>query len=139
MKEDVYKFSGVIAPCGMNCGVCIAYMREKKPCSGCLANSENKPNQCRQCSVVHCEHLAKTTSKFCYECEKFPCARINTLDKRYRAKYRMSMIENLEKIRDHGIEKFLEDEEHRWDCPVCKNTISPHRTECSECKYSLKS
>lgn len=25
----------LIAPCGMNCGVCIAYLREKNRCQGC--------------------------------------------------------------------------------------------------------
>lgn len=139
MENEGYRYHGLIAPCGMNCGVCIAHIRDKKPCAGCLAICENKPNQCRQCIVVHCEHLTKTTSRFCYECERYPCARIKQLDKRYRAKYRMSMIENLEKIRDHGIAKFLEEEEHRWDCPSCDSIISPHRTECQECNSQPKS
>ena len=38
--------------------------------------------------------------RYCYECDGFPCARVKRLDKRYRTKYEMSMIENLEYIRD---------------------------------------
>jgi hypothetical protein len=27
--------NALIAPCGMNCGVCMAYLREKNKCPGC--------------------------------------------------------------------------------------------------------
>lgn len=138
MDDTKYRFSGMIAPCGMNRGVCIGYMRERKPCAGCLATSENKPNNCRQCTIVHCEHLAKTTSNFCYECDIFPCARIKRLDNRYRTKYRMSMIENLEKIRDQSMKKFLEDEEHRWNCTDCSSIVSVHRDVCSHCGEKIQ-
>jgi hypothetical protein len=36
------------------------------------------------------------------------------LDKRYRTKYGMSMIENLEFIDKKGIRKFLKNEEGKW-------------------------
>jgi len=53
--------------------------------------------------------------KFCSDqCEKYPCQRLKSLDKRYRTKYGMSMISNLEYIRDHGIKKFLIREQKRW-------------------------
>ena len=44
----------------------------------------------------------------------FPCERLKRLDSRYRTKYEMSEIENLEMIRDKGIAHFLEQEEKRW-------------------------
>ena len=90
------RYKDLIAPCGMNCGLCIGYIRKKNPCGGCFKkDDENKPSQCRSCSIVNCESLAKTKSGFCYECKKYPCARLKNLDKRYREKYGMSMIENL--------------------------------------------
>lgn len=76
----------------------------KKPCGGCFKkDDENKPKQCRSCSIVNCELLAKTESGFCYDCEKYPCARLKKLDKRYRTNYVMSMIENLDNIQKHRI------------------------------------
>ena len=55
------KYNGLIAPCGMNCGLCIGYLREKKPCGGCFKkDDENKPKQCRSCVIVNCELLANT-------------------------------------------------------------------------------
>ncbi len=29
--DKVVKYQGLIAPCGMNCGICIGHMRKKKP------------------------------------------------------------------------------------------------------------
>jgi len=52
----------------------------------------------------------KTKSKFCFECEKFPCLRIKQLDKRYRTKYNMSVLENLENIKKLGVREFVQNE-----------------------------
>ncbi len=101
----------------MNCGICIGYLRDKKPCAGCFKNDdENKPGSCRSCAIANCEYLAKTESGFCYECEKYPCARLKRLDKRYRTNYGMSMLENLENIQKSGLEEFLRNEQVRWTC-----------------------
>lgn len=129
------KYNGLIAACGMNCGLCIGYLREKKPCGGCFKKDDpNKPSSCRSCTIVNCESLAKTTSGFCYECNKFPCARLSQLDNRYRTKYGMSMVENLLFIRDNGMGKFIDYEQTRWRCSVCGSGISVHRNYCLNCK-----
>jgi len=131
-------YQNLIAPCGMNCGICIGHLREKKPCAGCFKmDDENQPKYCRSCAIVNCEYLAKTSSGFCYDCKKYPCARLIRLDKRYRLKYRMSMIENLEFIRDMGMEKFLIREEKRWTCGNCGKGLSAHRNFCIYCKTEL--
>ena len=54
------------------------------------------------------------TGRFCYDCAGFPCDRLKHLDKRYRTRYGMSEIENLEYIRDSGLDAFLEKEQSRW-------------------------
>jgi len=54
------------------------------------------------------------TGPFCYDCAEFPCDRLRHLDERYRTRYGMSEIENLEYIRDHRLEQFLEHERGRW-------------------------
>jgi hypothetical protein len=73
----------LIAPCGMNCGTCIAYLRDKNKCPGCRMVSSDKAISVKKCTVTECIYLQKTTSKFCYDCEKYPCKRIKDLDKRY--------------------------------------------------------
>lgn len=140
MSGQITSFDGLIAPCGMNCGICIAYHREKRPCGGCREQySANglgtayKPKHCVHCSIVNCELLSKEESGFCYSCEKFPCRRLKQLDKRYRARYGMSMLENLESIRDKGLGPFIAGEHEKWKCKHCGAVLSAHRDECLQC------
>jgi len=123
--------SKLIAPCGMNCGVCMAYLREKNHCPGCNYPDDNKAVSCARCIIKNCETIKKV--KFCYKCEKYPCTRLKNLDKRYRTKYHMSMIENLENIKKLGIRQFVKNEQVRWRCPKCGGNICVHRGYCFDC------
>jgi hypothetical protein len=126
-------YENLIAPCGMNCGICIGYLRDRKPCCGCFESSVNKPKHCVNCAIAGCEELKATDSGYCYECTKYPCTRLKRLDKRYRTRYRMSMIENLDFMSKYGLEKFIANEEKRWKCSNCGKGICVHRDECLEC------
>ena len=131
--ESLNRFS-LIAPCGMNCGICMAYLREKNKCPGCRGNNKNKPKYCIKCVIVNCENLKKTNLKFCSKkCENFPCTRLKNLDKRYRTKYNMSMIENLNNIEKLGIRAFVKNEKMRWSCSECGGTICVHKGYCYSC------
>ena len=123
----------LIAPCGMNCGTCIAYLRVKNKCPGCRVCSADKAVSVQRCIIPKCVNLEKTESKFCYECEKFPCKRVKQLDKRYRTRYNTSFIENLAMIREKGIGKFLEFEAKRRTCNNCGAVLSVHRDHCLNC------
>jgi hypothetical protein len=101
----------LIAPCGMNCGICMAYLREHNPCTGCRDTEQEKHKAIAQCFMRVC---TRRTGKFCCHCPEFPCDRLRRLDKCYRTKYGMSEIENLEFIRKHGIRKFVASERKRW-------------------------
>ncbi len=137
MRQD-FKYANLIAPCGMNCGLCIGYLREKRPCGGCFKkNDDNKPKICRSCVIVNCDLLSNNKSVFCYDCEKYPCTRLKNLDKRYRTKFGMSMIENLAYIKNHGLERFLTNEEEKWKCKVCGSGLSVHRDYCINCKTEI--
>lgn len=124
----------LIAPCGMNCGICLAYQRSLNTCGGCLSDNRNKPAYCLRCIIKNCELLAQTSSGFCYECEKYPCKRLRQLDKRYRTKYHMSMIENLETIKTLGLQAFVDQENERWRCIRCGGTLCVHRNYCLTCQ-----
>jgi hypothetical protein len=126
----------LIAPCGMNCGTCIAYLREKNRCPGCRIYYADKAVSVKRCIIQNCIYLEKTKSKFCYECVKFPCQRMKQLDKRYRTKYRTSFIENLLLIKENGIRNFLDFESKRRTCPDCGATLSVHRSFCLECNQN---
>ncbi len=132
MKENL------IAPCGMNCSLCIAYQFmekdlnkqgfRKKYCPGCIPRGENCTHMGTKCDL-----LGKGLVRFCFECESFPCNRLKSLDKRYRTKYHLSMIENLKHIKENGIERFLENEEIKWRCSECDDVICCHNGLCLNC------
>ncbi len=124
----------LIAPCGMNCEICIGYIREKNKCPGCNAMNEENATYCRKCTLKNCPILKDRNLKFCSDaCEKYPCTRLKNLDKRYRTKYGMSMLENLVIIKNVGVEKFVESEQNRWKCPKCGELLCVHRIDCLKC------
>ncbi len=123
----------LIAPCGMNCGICYAYLRTKNKCDGCNIENPNKPKSCILCIIKNCDVIQSNESGFCFECDAFPCKRLKQLDKRYRTKYAMSMIENLLFIQKLGIEAFLSSENKRWECKSCGGTINVHHKVCDIC------
>ena len=124
----------MVAPCGMNCRICLGHLREKNVCHGCWGDNDNKPYHCVACAIKNCDYLEKTESKFCYDCEVFPCKRLKQLDKRYRTKYNMSMIENLENIKKLGLVQFEKNEHVRWLCKNCGGIICVHRKVCLACQ-----
>jgi hypothetical protein len=128
----------LIAPCGMNCAVCVSYLAMmndlkkrrfgKTYCTGCLPRGKNCAFMKKQC-----DRLGKGLVRFCYECTIYPCQRLKALDKRYRTKYHMSMIENLDFIKVHGIQSFLEKETIKWRCTNCGGVICCHNGVCFNC------
>jgi hypothetical protein len=132
MREEL------IAPCGMNCGICSGYLASKYDvkgkgikmpyCTGC------RPRD-KKCTFLKkkCDLLMEGKVWYCYDCENFPCLRLQSIDKRYRTNYRMSMVDNLEFIKEEGIKKFLEQQADRWECPKCGEIICCHNGICFNC------
>jgi hypothetical protein len=117
----------------MNCGICMAYLREKNKCPGCRLFNANRPITIAKCRIKNCATFQTGKSKYCFECDEFACANLKHLDKRYRTRYHMSMIENLENIRELGIRRFVRNEKVRWACTECGGTICVHRGYCYNC------
>lgn len=128
----------LIAPCGMNCNLCYGYQREKNQCKGCNADIASMPNYCQKCIIRNCEIIKNSQSGFCFDCEKYPCRRLRDLDKRYRTKYDMSMLNNLQTIKEKGLDAFVNLEAERWKCPQCGSIICVHHKACSKCNYKIQ-
>lgn len=126
----------LIAPCGMNCSICVAYLRKRNKCPGCRGPDDDKPVTRWKCKIKNCPTFQKDEPQFCFECEDFPCKRLKQLDKRYRTRYHMSMIQNLQNIKASGLSDFLKNEETRWTCPKCGGTICVHKGYCYSCGES---
>ena len=132
----------LISPCGMNCAVCGGYLALKHDikgkgikmpyCAGCRVRN-------KKCAFLKkkCHILMNGNIKYCYECGDFPCRRLEAIDKRYRSFFRMSLIENLETIRNSGIGQLLEDQERKWRCSKCGGVISCHNGICFDCGIEI--
>lgn len=137
MKKPLFT-EELIAPCGMNCGLCSSYLTLKyglkkkgimrSECPGCRPRGKN-------CAFLKksCEYLAKGTYAYCFECDNYPCKRLKSLDKRYSSFYHMSMVENLDYIKKNGINKFLVQQTGKWQCKECEAIICCHNGICYNC------
>lgn len=134
MKTTVFSNTGMVAPCGILCSLCYAFLRSKNRCSGCLSNGTQKMKHLSTCKIKNCEKLALTPSGYCYDCTTFPCLRLKQLDKRYRIKYHVNLLENLIYLKESGPKAFLQSETARWKCPQCGGTICMHKGVCLNCQ-----
>lgn len=128
----------LIAPCGMNCALCVAYQARaldlkrkgfsRSYCPGCRPRGKH-------CAFMkgNCAKIGEGLIHDCSACGDFPCARLKRLDKRYRTQYHMSMIDNLNQIKAAGMERFLAQQAADWRCPRCGGTICCHIGLCLEC------
>lgn len=123
----------LIAPCGINCALCMRYQRKKKPCPGCREHSGNKYKSCLECIIINCDKRQGKDADYCYVCEEYPCKKLKGLDKVYRTKYSMSLVENLSYIAQHGVDAFMDSEQQRWKCENCGELICVHRGYCVNC------
>lgn len=133
MKDEL------VAPCGMNCNVCSAYLALSKGipkargkithCSGCLPRG-------KMCAFIkrHCGRLGTKGFRFCYECADFPCAHLMRLSGRYMERYNVDLVGNLREIRALGVDGFLKNERARYRCTECGGTKSIHNGRCYDCE-----
>lgn len=119
--------TNLIAPCGMNCELCQAYQGKGLKCYGC--RNDSCRISCKNCFILKC----KNKDNFCFECKNYPCSRLKKLDKRYKIKYKMSMLENLEFIRVNGINKFIKQQDERYKCNQCGKLKTVHQEYCIYC------
>ena len=128
----------LLAPCGMNCALCSAYL------AGAVPRPEGSPRMttCRGCRPRgkicafikrDCEQLRLGKITYCGECGNFPCDHLAKLDARYRASYSYSMIETLRSIQSIGVDAALAGQRESHRCPRCGGVICIHNGKCYSC------
>ena len=125
----------ILAPCGMNCAVCYAHLRKKRTCLGCRGPEDSQSSYCRRCQIRDC--AINRGIDFCFRCTSFPCTIIERIDKRYRQRYQVSLIENAIRMNSVGVQQFLLEEKQKWTCTQCGGVISLHDRACSECGQTI--
>jgi hypothetical protein len=136
MKMPQKPDPNLIAPCGINCGVCYVYLREKKACLGCRGTDADKPGHCLKCRIKTC--AVGKGFVFCVDCVDYPCALVKRMDKSYRTRYQVSLIEMALRLKAVGAEQFIIDEWKKWLCNTCGGVVSMHDRLCSECGEKLE-
>lgn len=125
----------LIAPCGLNCGLCYAFVRDRNPCPGCRGRGKHKSKSCLACAICNCSELAAGHYQFCSACAKYPCADLLRLDRRYRVRYGVSAIANLARIGAVGVTHFVAEESSKWLCPECGSRLCVHEPQCANCGH----
>ncbi len=127
----------LMAPCGMNCGVCKRYLAFSRGvpaergkiihCIGCRPQGKN-------CYIKRgCKKLGKNQIEYCHECTEMPCKNLAHLEKRYQERYATSLVGNLKELKEKGIAQLLRTQEARFKCPNCGDVVSIHDKKCYTC------
>ncbi len=127
------------ASCGIYCGVCPSY--QKRTCFGCRSCDKTQKRISKwHCKIRQC-CFDRNKIDFCCQCNDFPCKILIRLQKSHlgdrRYEYRREIIDNLLRIKKIGKEKWLKEQERKWDCPKCGGTIIFYLYECLKCGHKL--
>ena len=98
MKE----YNGFIPPCGIYCGKCPNYLRDKNPCLGAEIHCKN-----RKCKGIFICCKEKKGHNFCYECKIFPCNRFKKFAESW-IKLGQDLIINQKELEELGEKDWLE-------------------------------
>lgn len=97
----VKPYDGRIPACGVFCGGCPVYTRERRPCKGAELNS----SRCEKCKTFHLCCLEKGITH-CFQCSSYPCTKFKRFAKRW-LKYGQNFIVNQRLLKDMGEVGFL--------------------------------
>lgn len=112
-------------------------------CEGC--RSDAVFSGCSICPLRACARK-KGDVELCVECKKYPCLRMKilklvaglfSLEKKLPHQYMRK--DNLERIRDAGLEAWLSEQERQWRCPKCQTPYSWYQSACDSCGTELDS
>jgi len=129
------------AYCGLYCGACCSMVTNEKqegeesalqvetdaqeqPCTGCDA-----PYQ-QNCEFVQCCHRHQVES--CAFCAEFPCAMIIKFSKE-EWEHHQVVLDNLNRIKEIGIEAWLKEQKEYWKCPTCRFRTIWYQKKCTHC------
>lgn len=100
------KYEGIVPCCGIYCGGCPNFTRDKNKCNG----AENHCAE-RRCGIYKC-CVEKKSLEYCYECKTFPCSRFQKFSETW-GKLGQNPIENQRQIKENGVKKLVEQNNSR--------------------------
>lgn len=100
--EEPKKYTGRVPACGVFCGKCPLFIREKNPCLGAGVNIK----RCLNCQTFH-QCCVKQGVTHCYQCKTFPCQKFKEFSRGWN-QYGQNFIENQQLLKKYGEVIFLE-------------------------------
>lgn len=95
-------YRGLVPPCGVYCGGCPVYIRQRKPCPGA--------EKSRRCESKNCRFYLCTRAKkvdFCHQCPEYPCKSFKAFARSW-TKYGQDFLANQRLLKDAGDAAFLD-------------------------------
>lgn len=156
MKQDVSKLVGI---CGLYCGTCPNYLAyrendieqlerisqargiaiEEIRCDGCL--SDNVFPLCVDCRHGFRQCAADKMVTRCFQCHDFPCGRLRDFRDVHIVNdisHHAHVIEDLEYMKEHGVERWVEEQEKAGRCPQCGTRLYWFVRECPNCHTRVR-
>ena len=151
MEPDATRRVGI---CGLYCGTCPFYLAVRKydmeyleimatakgasidelRCDGCL--SDRLAVHCRDCRHGFRTCAAEKQVTWCFECDEFPCQRLEA----FKAvlivngiSHHEHVIEDLQYMKQHGIEKWVKKQDRAARCPECGEVLYWFDKKCPDC------
>jgi hypothetical protein len=105
MKGMIYikEYHGFIPPCGIYCGKCPNFLRDKNPCPGAEVHCRN-----RKCKGIYVCCKEKKGYDYCYECKTFPCSRLKKFSENWMT-LGQDLIKNQHRLMELGEIKWLDE------------------------------
>lgn len=137
--------------CGIYCGACdilVAYKNgqgeriapylnveaSQVKCHGC--KTETVFGTCGQCKIRNCARENKI--EHCIDCDDYPCNHFNELKNLSSQRPHLKILEkNLSAIKDTGVDKWLKEQEDKWQCPECRTNFTWYLPNCVKCGKDL--
>jgi hypothetical protein len=155
-NEDVTR---IVGTCGLYCGTCPIYLAPRKKdldqikrisketgissgkvyCDGCLSNNVFAPCVVCKHGFRRCASVNKVT--WCFQCPHFPCQRLSDFKDAHVVEgisHHAHVIDDLQSMREQGIEKWVEKQSREARCPECGTVLYWFVRECSNCRAQVK-
>jgi len=158
MRQEL-RYNTLVGICGLYCGTCPSYLAYQENdaeelerisqrlgvavsevrCDGCL--SDNVMPQCVDCrrGFRRCAKDKEVT--WCFQCPDFPCKRLRDFTDVHvinGISHHAHVIEDLQYMKEHGIEDWVEKKEKEGRCPHCGKRLYWFTLECPKCHTKIR-
>ncbi len=156
MEKDDRKLVGI---CGIYCGTCPSYLAQQQNdiaeleqrarernftieevrCNGC--HSDKVMPTCVECKSGFRKCASEHGVTWCFECADFPCQRLEDFKHVHienGISHHEHLIEELQYIKDNGMDAWLEKRDREGRCPQCRKLLYWSVRDCPDCHTHIK-